>query len=164
MALLRKETYNSRHPMHLRHPVELTSNKICQWCSWKIAQRLYDIEFLGTSLAPDHSMYKDDIEDFLFASTKVMRRPTSDSPPHIEMLCSVAVCCRVLQCVAVCCSVLQYVAVLYISICDAVCCSVLQCVAVCCSPLHIDMWCSVLQCVAECCSVLQCVAVSTYWY
>jgi len=107
-------------------------------------------------------MYKDDIQDFCFASTEGMRRPTSDSPPLIEMRCSV------LQCVAVCCSVLQYVAVLYILICDAVCCSVLLSVAVCCSVLQFvavlyilifDVCCSVLLSVAVCCSVLQYVAV-----
>jgi len=148
--------------MHLRHSVELTSDKIRRWWSWKIAQRLHDVEFLGNSLAPDHSMYKDDIQDFRFASTEVMHRPTSDSPPLIEMRCSVlqcvAVCCWVLQCIAVCCSPLHIDMWCSVLQCVAERCSVLQCVAVCCSPLHIDMWC-VLQCVAECCSVLQCIAV-----
>ena len=58
--------------------------------------------------------------------------------------CSVAGCCRVLQCVAVCCSVFQ---------CVAVCCSVLQ------SNHNRGMisavFCNVLPCVDVCCRAFQ---------
>jgi len=54
---------------------------------------------------------------------------------YVQIHCSAALCCIVMQCDVGCCILMQ---------CVAACCSVLQCVAVCCS---------VLQCVAVYCSL-----------
>jgi len=51
-----------------------------------------------------------------------------------QVCCSIAVCCRVLQCVAVRCRALPCVAVRCSALqCAAVCCNVVKCVAVCCT-------------------------------
>jgi len=184
VALLRKETCNLRHPIHLRHPV-LSSTTVSISLSFSFSVLHTQVAKEGR-LLPRHlsqdtqtltskssdAKFNHNLNQELSFLTQNLAALDEDAPldparDNRQVCVCVAVCCSVLQCAAVCCSVLQCVVVCCIVLqCAAVCCSVLQCAAVCCSVLQCvavccmtsAVCCSVLQCAAVCCSVLQCVA------